>query len=148
MESRRYNMRNKRLKSSTEIKCHDCYCKEGEIHEYGCDMESCPFCGQQLITCDCVYEKLNIDCSPGTWTYENGLTDEQEEQWIDLLNQTGRVPYIHYPSICGKCGALYPPFFFVPDEDWKKYIAPRHREQIICRKCYDRIRSLIDGAKK
>ena len=53
----------------TPVTCHDCGCKEGEIHELGCDMERCPECGNQLIACGCVYKQLSIDVSPGTWTY-------------------------------------------------------------------------------
>ena len=33
--------------------CGDCAVKEGQIHELGCDMERCPFCGRQLISCGC-----------------------------------------------------------------------------------------------
>ena len=36
-------------------RCHDCGIlnKEGNIHHWGCDMERCPKCGGQLISCDC-----------------------------------------------------------------------------------------------
>jgi hypothetical protein len=30
--------------------CGDCGTKEGQLHILGCDMERCPFCGNQLIT--------------------------------------------------------------------------------------------------
>lgn len=33
--------------------CHDCGAKFGHIHHYGCDAETCPKCGGQLISCDC-----------------------------------------------------------------------------------------------
>jgi hypothetical protein len=33
--------------------CGDCAVEEGQIHKLGCDMERCPFCGHQLITCGC-----------------------------------------------------------------------------------------------
>lgn len=32
--------------------CHDCGAKEGELHEYGCDMEECPVCHRQLMGCE------------------------------------------------------------------------------------------------
>lgn len=33
--------------------CHDCGATRGEYHGLGCDMERCPKCGGQLISCDC-----------------------------------------------------------------------------------------------
>lgn len=38
----------------TEKRCHDCGCREGELHLPGCDMECCPDCGGQLMVCDCL----------------------------------------------------------------------------------------------
>jgi len=34
-------------------RCHDCGVKNGGIHHFGCDMEDCPVCGEQLFCCDC-----------------------------------------------------------------------------------------------
>lgn len=36
-----------------EMKCGDCGAAAGEYHFAGCDMERCPKCGRQLISCDC-----------------------------------------------------------------------------------------------
>jgi hypothetical protein len=33
--------------------CGDCGCKVGEQHSMGCDIERCPACTMQLISCDC-----------------------------------------------------------------------------------------------
>lgn len=33
--------------------CHDCNVSSGQIHHPNCDMEKCPMCGGQLISCDC-----------------------------------------------------------------------------------------------
>ena len=36
-----------------EEKCHDCAATLGEMHVLSCDMERCPKCSNQLITCGC-----------------------------------------------------------------------------------------------
>jgi hypothetical protein len=105
-----------------------------------------PFCGGQLISCDCVYEKLGIDVSPGTWAYSNGLTDEQGEEWERLLIEKGRIPWIQYPNLCAKCGGLWPEMFRVPDEEWQRYVEPSMRREMLCKSCFDQIKAWIDGA--
>jgi len=34
--------------------CHDCRVKAGGFHHPGCDMEQCPRCKGQLISCGCL----------------------------------------------------------------------------------------------
>lgn len=34
-------------------RCGDCGSKAGYYHHFGCDMERCPKCHGQLISCDC-----------------------------------------------------------------------------------------------
>ena len=41
------------LNQSVVDRCHDCNAALGRLHHYGCDMEECPLCGLQLISCGC-----------------------------------------------------------------------------------------------
>jgi len=36
-----------------EIPCHDCGVVKGQYHTYSCDMEECPKCHSQLLSCGC-----------------------------------------------------------------------------------------------
>jgi hypothetical protein len=47
-------------------RCHDCGIenKIGNLHHMGCDMERCPKCKGQLISCDCKKEAIGIN---GKW---------------------------------------------------------------------------------
>ena len=165
--------------------CHDCGAKEGELHKYGCDMERCPFCGGQLFSCNCAYEKLGPkygfefikpiivmkgedmpEIDRNIYSYEQsfdhctvynhptaglpeyiyyeGMSDDMDADWTAMLEAKGRIPYIQYPQVCFCCGKLWPKFFFVSDEEWKHYIEPKMRQSIICKRCYNKVKRLID----
>ena len=36
-----------------ERPCHDCAVVKGQLHVPGCDVERCPRCGDQQISCEC-----------------------------------------------------------------------------------------------
>lgn len=40
--------------------CHDCNARFGQYHHPGCDMETCPVCGGQLLSCGCFGEVMEI----------------------------------------------------------------------------------------
>src|SRR5262249_52771607 len=41
--------------------CHDCGAEIGQYHVVGCDIEECPKCGHQAITCSCEDDELDDD---------------------------------------------------------------------------------------
>ena len=43
-------------------RCHDCGIenKNGNIHHFGCDIERCPACGKQIISCGCQVKETLI----------------------------------------------------------------------------------------
>ena len=38
--------------------CHDCGAVKGEFHVVGCDVERCPVCKGQAMSCDCDIEEM------------------------------------------------------------------------------------------
>lgn len=64
--------------------CHDCGAHIGECHVPGCDIERCPFCGEQMLQDKCQYDFFGIltdDTMEHEWksVYEHGLTPEMSE---------------------------------------------------------------------
>lgn len=43
-----------------EGECHDCDAKVGQLHDPGCDLEQCPLCGLQLISCEHAEDEVLI----------------------------------------------------------------------------------------
>lgn len=52
-EGEEYYFRSKYHFDEPGGRCLDCGVEHGRYHHYGCDVERCPKCGLQLISCDC-----------------------------------------------------------------------------------------------
>ncbi len=63
--------------------CPACHAVTGEMHELGCPVEICPWCGGQLINCPCRFDQLGIEV----------MTDADIIRFEALLNERGRIAY-------------------------------------------------------
>jgi len=77
--------------------------------------------------------------------YTHGLPEDQQAEWDLIEAKKGRVRHIQYPNICRRCGALWPEMFKVSDEEWAKYVQIAERHEMLCRSCYDQIKTYIDA---
>ncbi|MCL2790530.1 MAG: hypothetical protein FWD79_07780 [Desulfobulbus sp.] len=64
--------------------CPACHAVTGELHELGCPVELCPWCGGQLIHCTCRYDQLGLDAIS---------SEEELLQFEAILGEYGRIPY-------------------------------------------------------
>ncbi len=64
--------------------CPACHAITGEEHELGCSVEICPWCGGQLIHCECRFAQLD---------QEELTTDQDLIRFEEILQQKGRLVY-------------------------------------------------------
>ena len=58
------------------LRCFDCGVAAGGLHHVGCDVQRCPSCGGQMMTCECRFD-------------EDGPGDVDEDGWDDLCEPLG-----------------------------------------------------------
>lgn len=83
--------------------CPDCEVRSGELHDLFCTKERCPFCGGQLMSCDCIRSvlKLSEEESRALDEYVDDSVpplSQIMQRWRDALNTKGRVPFESYPD--------------------------------------------------
>jgi len=66
--------------------CVECSAKIGQIHnKWCCDIEICPFCGGQLMTCDCVNNLMDIVLNRTDADTIDCFTQAEKERWLELI---------------------------------------------------------------
>ena len=73
--------------------CGNCGVEPGQLHVLGCDVERCPYCGGQLISCCCERQgRIGVpDDDRMPWTGEwPGDAECREFGWYAKLNPNGR----------------------------------------------------------
>ena len=65
-------------------RCPDCGVAAGEHHERDCDVEPCPYCGGQLVSCDCRRKPPLDDRMPWTGLWP-GVAECREFGWYAKL---------------------------------------------------------------
>ncbi len=70
-------------------RCHDCNVAVGGQHHAGCDMEMCPRCGGQLISCGCLDDEdddgLDVE-------YDEYEEDDDDDEGDDSDEDIRRYP--------------------------------------------------------
>ena len=64
--------------------CYDCGVRPGELHRPGCDVEQCPHCGWQLLTCPIGGYWPPKECLPWTGLLP-GVAECREFGWFARL---------------------------------------------------------------
>lgn len=128
------------------VQC-ECGAWEGQYHTEGCEMEKCPFCGKQLwVHCEC-------DSKPGAgqrapfieyhiWCVKCGVrwTEITEDELKDIIQKSDS--WIEFEKHVLE--AVKKASWMVSDREWRAYVEPNQRRNILCHSCYDQIKEWID----
>lgn len=84
--------------SHSAERCGDCGCHRGQLHEFFCTKERCPFCEGQLASCDCIHSVLALTPaeSAAVGEYVDDFVEPLKSivaRWKAALEDEGRVPF-------------------------------------------------------
>jgi len=65
--------------------CVGCSAKEGQLHNWPCDNEKCPFCDGQVIYCDCTNNLMDIVLNRADADTVDCFTQAEKERWLELI---------------------------------------------------------------
>ena len=127
------------LDGDAETRCVGCDCYEGQIHLIGCSYERRPSCGGQLIACDCLHRTVGARSG-------DVLTQNQEKAAMGLVLAGTRVPHVHMPLRCARCGSPDPTLSRaeVGAKAWKRYVPRARRGSWLYEPCFERVKSVVD----
>jgi hypothetical protein len=78
--------------------CPSCESLVGELHEPFCNRELCPFCGDFISSCDCIFNVLAL--TPEQRAIVEAYEDDSVEplqsicdRWFTAVEEKGRIPH-------------------------------------------------------
>ena len=78
--------------------CRNCGARIGELHDPFCASELCPFCGDFITTCECIFTVLGLN--PAERELVELFEDHSVEplkgicaRWVAAVEAKGRIPY-------------------------------------------------------
>ena len=78
--------------------CPGCGTPAGRLHEPLCAPELCPYCGDFITTCDCIFDVLGLSEAERE-IVEEFVDDSAEplrgicDRWKKAVEAKGRIPY-------------------------------------------------------